>query len=466
MKKFWEKHDLVKMAGFMVLLTVILTWLIPQGYFSSTSLSVGDITRVGIFDFFTYGLLGMYYFTVLVTFLFVLGGFYQVLSRTGAYQVLTDKIAKKFKGKETLFVLLLSFVLAAITAVTSEYFVVIAVLPFFITIMKKMGLDKMTGFLATFGAILVGILGSIYSPKIVGMNVQYLSVKYNTYIWVKVALFVIAYVLFSVFTVLHLKKTSNGKKDDAIEDMFEAEDVTKKKTVWPLLVVLILFALTTLIAYMPWSTAFGLDWFTKATTSVTSAKVFGSTIFKYILGNVQAFGAWDIFGVQVLMLIAALLVKWIYHIQTNDFLTSFGEGFKKTGKLVVLLLLAYLTLEFAVMFPVIPTIVDWFMKLSSKFNVLLGTVAGLFTSLFSVEYQYTLSLIGQYLASGYTAYSKQIAIMLQSTYGLDMMFAPTSAILLIGLSYLGISYKEWFKYIWKFLVAMLAVILIVLLCIC
>jgi uncharacterized ion transporter superfamily protein YfcC len=217
---------------------------------------------------------------------------------------------------------------------------------------------------------------------------------------------------------------------------------------------------------MPWSTAFGLDWFTKATTSVTSAKVFGSTIFKYILGNVQAFGAWDIFGVQVLMLIAALLVKWIYHIQTNDFLTSFGEGFKKTGKLVVLLLLAYLTLEFAVMFPVIPTIVDWFMKLSSKFNVLLGTVAGLFTSLFSVEYQYTLSLIGQYLASGYTAYSKQIAIMLQSTYGLDMMFAPTSAILLIGLSYLGISYKEWFKYIWKFLVAMLAVILIVLLCIC
>lgn len=466
MKKFWEKHDLVKMAGIMVLISVILTWVIPQGYFQGTSLTVGDITRVGIFDFFIYGLLGMYYFTVLVTFLFVLGGFYQVLSRAGGYQKLTDNIAKKFKGKEILFVLVVSFVLAAITAVTNEYFVVISVIPFFITILKKMGLDKLTGFTTTFGAILVGILGSVYSSKIVGMNVQYLSVKYGTYLWVKLVIFAIAYILFSVFTILHMKKVSKSKKPEVMDDMFESETVTKKNKVWPVLTVLIIFALTALLAYMPWTAVFNVNWFADALTSVTSCKVFGSTIFSYILGTIQAFGSWDIFGVQVLMLIATLIVKWIYKINTNDFFTSFGEGFKKTGKLVVVLLLSYLVLEFSVMFPVIPTIVDWFMKLSSKFNVLLGTIAGLFTSMFSVEYQYTLSLIGQYLANTYSAFTNQIAIMLQSTYGLASMFAPTSAVLLIGLSYLGITYKEWFKYIWKFLVAMLVVIIVLLLIIC
>ena len=56
-----------------VLLTVLLTWIIPQGTFSGTETQIGEITRIGIFDFFTYGLLGMYYFTVLVTFIFVLG---------------------------------------------------------------------------------------------------------------------------------------------------------------------------------------------------------------------------------------------------------------------------------------------------------------------------------------------------------------------------------------------------------
>ena len=102
MKKEVKKFDLVKISGAMVLLTVLLTWIIPQGTFSGTEMQIGEITRIGIFDFFTYGLLGMYYFTVLVTFLFVLGGFYQFLSKLGAYQKLTDKIAKSLKGKDKL----------------------------------------------------------------------------------------------------------------------------------------------------------------------------------------------------------------------------------------------------------------------------------------------------------------------------------------------------------------------------
>ena len=106
------------------------------------------------------------------------------------------------------------------------------------------------------------------------------------------------------------------------------------------------------------------------------------------------------------------------------------------------------------------------MKLASKFNVILGTIAGLFTSLFSVEYQYTLSLVGSYLTTAYSDFAKQIPIMLQSTYGLASMFAPSSAILLIGLSYLGITYKEWMKYIWKFVLAMFIVILVLMVIIC
>lgn len=464
MKKNGEKHDLVKVAGFMVLITVLLTWVIPQGYFSSTEITVGDITRVGIFDFFTYGLLGMYYFTVLVTFLFVMGAFYQVLSKTAGYEKLTNIIADKLKGKETLFVLLTSFVIAVITAVTNEYFVVICVLPFIITILRKMGTDKLTGFLTTFGSILVGILGSVYCTKIVGMNIQYLSVENNTLLWVKLVIFAVAFIAYSVFTVLHLKKVT--KKDELIEDKFECTELTEKNNVWPIVTILSIFALITFMAYFPWESLLNVTWFSDALDAITKCKIFNSTVFAYILGSVQAFGSWDIFGVQILMLIATLIVKWVYKINSDEFFTAYGEGFKKVGKVVVVLLLTYLVLEFAVMFPVLPTIVDWFMNLADKFNVFLGTLAGLVTSLFTVEYQYTLNLIGQYLASSYGTYTNQIAIMLQSTYGLASMFSPASAVLLMGLAFCGITYKNWMKYIWKFLVIMFAVILVLMLIIC
>ena len=112
------------------------------------------------------------------------------------------------------------------------------------------------------------------------------------------------------------------------------------------------------------------------------------------------------------------------------------------------------------MFPVVPTIIDWIMNLMSKFNIFLGTLSGLVAGLFTSEYQYTINLIGPYFSTTYAEVAKQIPVMLQATYGIISFIAPSSAILLVGLSYLEISYKDWFKYIWKFLVAMIIVTII------
>ena len=119
MKNFFKKYDLIKVSGIMVLLSVLLTWVIPYGYFTGSDMVIEDITRVGLSDFMQYGLLGMYYFTVLITFLFVLGGFYQVLSKTAGYQALVSSISEKLKGREILLVLVVSFVLALASAFVS-----------------------------------------------------------------------------------------------------------------------------------------------------------------------------------------------------------------------------------------------------------------------------------------------------------------------------------------------------------
>jgi uncharacterized ion transporter superfamily protein YfcC len=45
--------------------------------------------------------------------------------------------------------------------------------------------------------------------------------------------------------------------------------------------------------------------------------------------------------------------------------------------------------------------------------------------------------------------------------GLVQVIAPTSVIAIFGLSYLDIPYKKWIKYIWKFFLIMLALLLII-----
>ena len=226
----------------------------------------------------------------------------------------------------------------------------------------------------------------------------------------------------------------------------------------PLIIVGVIALITTIMAYIPWTAVFKVEWFDNALSSVTGAKVFGVPLFSYILGDVKAFGSWDIFGVQVVMLLAILVLQICYKVSINDTIEAIGEGFKKVSKLVVVLLLAYVILEFAVMFPVIPTILGKI--LGSKFNVFTTTLSGILAGLFTSEYQYTVNLVYSFFATSYASNLSVVSIILQSTYGLVSFVAPSSAMLLVGLSYLDIPYKDWMKYIWKFLVAMLVVIIV------
>lgn len=461
MKKFFEKHNLVKIAGIAVIFTALLTWIIPQGYFSQAEFVVGEVNRIGLFDFFTYGLLGMYYFSVLVTFIFLVGGFYQILSKIEGYQNFTSSIAKKFKKKEVLFVLLISFIIAGLTAVINDYFIMIAFIPFFITIMSKMKLDKMTGVATTFGAMLVGIIGTIYNTKIISWNIRELGSSVNDYMWVKLVIFASAFIIFSIFNILNVRKNLKNKKADLIDDVFETEDVIKKKKTWPLLVVLGLFTIVTILAYLPWDAAWNVQFFADITKKVHEFTIFDAPIFSYILGSVESFGAfgeWDLFGIQILIILSTLILKCVYKISWDEYFVAFGEGFKKVAKLVIVLLIVYIMLLFTFLFPVLPTIIDWIMTLITKFNVVLGTIAGVISSLFTVEYQYTVQLVGRYFVVGYEEFAKQLPIMLQATYGLAAFFTPASAMLFVGLSYLDVSYKDWLKYIWKFVLAMFVVI--------
>ena len=74
--------------------------------------------------------------------------------------------------------------------------------------------------------------------------------------------------------------------------------------------------------------------------------------------------------------------------------------------------------------------------------------------------QYVATLGGSYLAS--VGNNSVAALALQTGYGLVQFISPTSIILVLGLSLMDIKFKDYFKFIWKFLLGLLVVTLIVL----
>lgn len=462
MKKFFEKYDLIKLSGIVLILSVLLTWVVKPGSFQNGAMTIAeDLTRVDFQSLVQNSVLGIYYFPVLVTFLLVLGGFYQVLSKRAGYQAIVKGISKKLKGHETVFVVIISTLIALWTSMALEYIPVLVFIPFIITILNRLKVDKISAFSATFGSALVGILGSVYSAKFAGVFTQTFT---DSYIIIKWILLAVALILLNVFTVLRMKKNKETKE----YDLFEIESVksdVKQPVRWTYAIMLILICLTTILAFLPWST-WKVEIFTKATEWVNSIKIAGVPIFSYIFGEFHAFGAannagWSLFSIEYVLVFATLLMHWIARVSLSEILESIGEGMKKMVPLVIITLVIQAVLIFSYNYGVIPTITDWIAKLSGSFNVVLACINAFIGSVFYIEPTYVATFTGAYYAGTYAANADILAIIFQAMYGLAAFFVPTSMVLYMGLSYMNISYADWMKHIWKYLLAMLLIIIVI-----
>ncbi len=479
MKSFFEKHDLFKIVGIVILLTVFLTWLIPVSSYSSGEMVVSEITRIGLNDFFTYGLLGVYYFAIIVTFLLILGGLYQVLSKTTGYQSLVERLTKFLKGKEVWFVLIVSFVFAALASISNEIFQLLIFVPFIITLVLKLKMDKITALCTTFGSILIGVLGSTFSPMILGSLNEYLSLTYTSDIITKILLFIVTYGLFNFFNYIHLRKTLKNTKnqiDETKEDKFALPEKSEKKPIWPLIVILAFLALYVIIGYISWKEVFDIAIFDKFNTWLVGLSIKKVPVVSYVLGTSYAFGTWDLYTIQMIMLIATGVIALVYNIKLDEVIKSFGEGAKKMLKPILIVLIIYTVCILTYYYPIMSTVAGFFMKAADGFakvgsaivTSLLSILSVITSSVFNVDLRYTVSNLVPYFAAnfGSTAANPIISIIFQSFYGLVQFIAPTSLMLMLGLSYLEIPYKEWFKYIWKFIVILFGVLLLIVIASC
>ncbi len=468
MKKFFEKHDLVKMILIAIAFTIVLTWIIPSGVYQGGDIA-GTIQRTGFSDIFLGGMMSVSFFLQQMLFILAVGAFYGVLTKMDGYKKLVETIANKMKKHEIPLILVISLLIAGFTSVTTNILVIFLFIPFIITIIRRMNLDDMTAYAITFGSMLIGILGATYGTKGLISFVNYL--KYYTTatvdaeVTVRAGILLLAFVLFNFFNVTHVKKILASKKSNKEEngDLFAVDEPKKKKVkTWPIALGFIVLFLFIVLGFIDWETNFNITIFTTFHEWLQKLAIGDYTIIAYLLGaNAAQFGAWQLYHILTIMAFVLIILAFIYRVNFDDLLEGIESGIKKVLKLIGIITLVYIVFVFMYWSPIVPSIVSWIDGLADGFNPFLSAISASIATLFHADFGYTGYALGNLLAS-YEGDSFNIAFVIYSSMnGLISMLAPTSVITMIGLSYCNIPYKKWFSYIWKFILGMLVCLIVI-----
>ena len=210
-----EKSRLAKSLFVFIVTSILLTWLFAYGYFQGSDFYEYGMSRIGFADFGYALYYSVNFILDKIVFLLVLTGFYGVLSKVSGYQKLTENIAKAFSEHKIVSSVVISVILFVLTSLFTQTFVVLLFIPFFISILAKMDIDKLTTFAVTFGSALVGILGCTYgTDSLIAFN-RYLGQEINVALTYRFIIAAVSLVLYEFFIVMRLRKTlNNSKKKD------------------------------------------------------------------------------------------------------------------------------------------------------------------------------------------------------------------------------------------------------------
>ena len=401
--------------------------------------------------------------------------------------------------------IVLFILLSSLTGLIIPLFVLV---PLFAAVLFKLNYDKITVLASTVGSLLLGSVASTYGFNITGYTKNILSLEsMNDQIVSKIILLILLTILFIVWTIRNSKQET---KKSIVKDVKKTEKVkevkktvkntkktvskkantkktTRKGNTKSLAVIpdmikvkkndhikgtgfVVLFVLMLIVAFLGmynWYYSFGVDVFTKAHEAVMGVKIGKFPIFELLLSGVSQFGYWSNVEFAGLLVVTSILIAFVYKMSVSDYIESFIAGMKKwlptafyATLASVILVVLYSALQSGEG-TIVNTIDAKIFDLNNGFNPIITAVASFISSFFFNDLYYLLATVSQFI-SGYKGADLSVAgLLVQSFYSIAMMIFPTSVLLISGLSIFDVSYKDWIKYIWKFILITMLIVLIV-----
>ncbi len=482
-----KDNTIFRLIILIVLFQALLTWIIPASQANGEEIMNMDLSRLSLYNLIEYPYIAFQFFfqsfsmdgsggVMPLIFLIIVGGFYGILAETGKFRNKLEKIAKEIKGKGTIFLVFITLILAALSSVFGINLMLFIFIPAICGIILLMGYDKITAFLAAFISPLIGVIGSTYSVTVAGYINQVFGTTYTTEIIAKIALLVLSYIIYIAFLLKHAKKSLKQNEENT-EDVvdFLGEKKQSRKAFWPIAVIFGILIILIILGCTPWYDLFQIEVFNDFHTKLTEFTIGDYTIIKYLIGDLGALGTWHYGEIVIMLLLASLLICLIYKISFEDAINAFGKGIKRILKPALIVVLCYTVVIITVYHPFLLTVTDWLVTggenlinllggsaiIAKIVFVLISTINTILSSVLNIEMLFVLTGTAPYLVSVYADYTNTLAIISQSIYGVTSLIAPTSIMLILGLEYLHIPYKQWLKTSWKLVLELLLLAIVV-----
>ena len=442
-----KKYNLFKILGIVILFTIIISYFVPGTIISYGQVSRDSVMPVAFTDTFFNGLTSLNVFISTVVYILSIGFFYAILGKTEKYDALINGVARKFSRRKSLFIVLTVFVVGLLSAVTGNMYAALFVLPFLISVIRKLGYGRGASIAATVGATFVGSAGSLNTYY----NNQILSLIMTDNLLYKIVITLVLLLALLAFILVF------NKKPEKVE--LSKENVSK---VLPLKIIMAVLLVLVVLGFVPWSGYFGFTGFDTFLETLNSAKIANVSIFSAIFGNeIVAFGSFELHNFALLLTFTSVVIAIIYRVKFNEVINAIATAAKKSVPYLAILLLANIVFINLYTSGVYYTFVTVF---SEKINLFTSTVISAVTSVFYADYSYAsqFALSGVSYTTATQGFELAIAIIFQAIYSLVLLVSPTSVLVFFALRYTETSYKDWIKYIWKFFIIAFLTALVIL----
>ena len=451
-KQFKVPHVYAIIFALMVIFAV-LTWIVPSGSYQRQEVNGREVTvagtyeqsektyideetgdevdlRQGVFDVLQAPTRGIQEAIEVVAFILIVGGSFQVITKTGAITSGMGRVVRRFKNKDIL-IIPIAMVLFALGG--TSFGMAEETLPFFaifMPIMMAMGFDSMTAFMVVFVGARTGYIASTINPFNVLIAQGILGIQGNPQLWLRMIAWVVLTAVAITWVVLYARRV---KKNPESSITFE-DDIAKK------------------VEFAADESALDAE-FTGRQKGVLAVFIAGMCLI--IWGLVTQ--GWYMNEISAVFLAMDLLAGVIAGFSQDVIAQEFVAGIADFAFSAIVVGLARGILVIASDGMIIDTI------LNALATGLGGIPAVLFTTLlYAVE---NLLAILVPSSSGLAALTAPIFGPLTELMGLNpeaavwalsmgsatmSLICPTSAILVAGLGVCKIKLGQWWKTVWKF----------------
>jgi uncharacterized ion transporter superfamily protein YfcC len=212
-------HPLILLVG-GVLLAAVLTWILPAGEFNRTHDPVTDRdvvvagtyhsvapSPVGPFDAMVAIPEGMVAAGDVIFFVFLVGGAFAVVEKTGALTRGMDGLLRFLRGREALVIPVISLAFAAGGALEHMQEEIIALVPALLLLTRRLGYDPLVAAAMSIGAAVVGAGFGPIDPFQVGIAQKLAHIPVLSGTGFRMAFFVPALALWIWGTMRYAKRT-------------------------------------------------------------------------------------------------------------------------------------------------------------------------------------------------------------------------------------------------------------------